>query len=169
ATRLLDTYVMEPACGRTSGVRAPFERVSRSEFCGSLRGDGAIAQRKGNSGEIAAWAASAPAGQLAVVTLAELRKLDRFVVPVPLDDVLPTAANVESGRYPAAEKVVLLFVMPRDTRPTQRDAVRRAAFELLSESSIGPEGSLAQAGLIPLPPAERVAARSRAIAFVEHP
>jgi hypothetical protein len=83
--------------------------------------------------------------------------------------VLPTAANVASGAYPAAEATTLVIVVPHDTPPGRRYAARRAVFELLSERSIGPDGNLAQAGLVPLAPTERVASRLRAVAFVESP
>jgi phosphate transport system substrate-binding protein len=168
STRLLNAYVMEPACSQQDGARLPFEAASRIEFCGTLRADPAIVRRT-DAQAIAAWAASAPAGQIAVVTLAELRKLDRAVVPLPLDGALPTAANIASGHYPAAEAVTLLIVVPHDIAPLRREATRRVVFELTSERSIGPDGSLAQAGLVPLPAPERVAARLKAVAFVEHP
>jgi hypothetical protein len=41
------------------------------------------------------------------------------------------------------------------------------AFSLLAEASIGPTGSLAPAGLLPLPPPDRIAARTQAVAFLE--
>jgi phosphate transport system substrate-binding protein len=168
-SRLLNTYVMEPACSADDGARVPFEATRRIAFCGTLRADPAIVQRKGDDQEITAWAASAPAGQLAVLTLAELRRFDRVVVPLPLDGVLPTAANITSGAYPAAEPTTLLIVMPHDLSPARRDATRRAVFELLSERNVGPDGNLARAGLMPLSPTERVAARLQAVAFVDHP
>ncbi len=178
SNRLLNTYVMEPACNQQDGARLPFDAAGRIAFCGTLRSDPAIVRRDdgpvlsdGTSadGAIAAWAAAAPAGQLAVVNLAEIRKYAGAVIPLPLDGVLPTAANVASGAYPAAEATTLVIVVPHDTPPGRRYAARRAVFELLSERSIGPDGNLAQAGLVPLAPTERVASRLRAVAFVESP
>ena len=173
SNRLLNTYVMEPACSQQDGARLPFDAASRIAFCGTLRSDPAIVRRGDDPAiadrVIAAWAASAPAGQIAVVTLAELRKYDGAMLPLPLDGVLPTAANVASGAYPAAEATTLLIVVPHDTPPVRRDAVRRAVFALLSERNVGPDGSLAAAGLVPLAPAERVASRLRAVAFVGNP
>jgi phosphate transport system substrate-binding protein len=169
ASRLFDTYVMEPACREPNGTKSPMQATSQSDSCTALRSAPSMVRRKGDDHELAVWAASAPDGQLAVVTLAELRKLDHAVVPLPLDDVLPTAADIVSGRYPAAEPVSLLVVVPRDVTAERRDAARQAVFEFMSERGIGPDGSLTQAGLIPLAPAERVASRVRAVAFVQHP
>lgn len=169
AGRLFTTYIMEPACIETRSASMPFELTGRMEFCGTLRTAPVILRRHGGGNTIADWAASALPGQLAVTTLAELRGLGRAVAVLPLGDVLPTGDNVGAGRYPGAESVVLLIVAPHDIIQAYRDALRHAAFELLSERSIGPQGSLVLAGLMPLPPADRVALRSRAIAFVENP
>lgn len=169
ASRLFRTYVMEPACGQVAGGSRPFELTTRIDYCAALRAAPGIAQRRGDTSAVLGWAASAPPGQFGVVSLAELRDIGADVVALPLDDVLPTAANVGAGLYPAAESVVLLIVLPPDSPQAARAAARQAAFELLSERAIGPGGSLAHAGLIPLPPNERVEARSRALSFVEHP
>ena len=173
SNRLLNTYVMEPACSQQDGARLPFDATSRVAFCGTLRSDPAIVRRDDDPASadraMAAWAAAAPAGQIAVVTLAELRRYAGVMVPLPLDGVLPTPANVASGAYPAAEATTLLIVVPHDAPPARREAARRAVFELLSERSVGPDGSLAQAGLVPLAPTERVASRLRAVTFLEHP
>ena len=80
ASRLFDTYVMEPACSRLRGTHAPFELARRMEYCIRLRADPSIVLRNGGSDEIADWAKSAPAGRPAVVSLAELRQLDQIVV-----------------------------------------------------------------------------------------
>jgi phosphate transport system substrate-binding protein len=169
ARRLFTTYVMEPACSGGPGASPPFGLGRRMAWCGAMRAAPGIVRRLGGGSEIAEWSASATPGQLAVVTLAELRGLGQAVLPLPLDGVLPTAANVEAGRYPAAERVVLLIVAPPDASRAVRDALGRAAFDLLSERSIGPEGSLARAGLMPMPAAERVSSRARAIDFLENP
>ncbi len=169
ADRLLDTYVMDPACGEQDGTRPPNDSIVQVDFCHALRAAPVVLRRKGNDHEVADWAASAAAGQLAVVSLAELRKLDHVVMPLPLDDVMPTAANIASGHYPAAEPVTLLVVVPSNIPAERRGAARGAIFELLSERCIGPDGNLAQAGLVPLPPADRVATRMRTVAFVQHP
>ena len=164
---LFDALVMEPGCNTLATARTPFERKSRASYCAALRNDIPLTQRQGEATDVGTWAAAAPAGQVAVVSVSELRQLDRSVVPLLIDNALPTAANVETGRYPAAERVSLLLVVPRGADPASRTNARNLAFGLLSEASIGPAGSLAPAGLIPLPPADRLAARTQAIAFLE--
>jgi hypothetical protein len=124
-------------------------------------------QRQTNAQDLAAWAADAPAGQLAVVRVSALRRLDGLVIPLPLDGVLPTSVNIASGRYVAAERIELLIVVPKNSDRSARDAARIGALDLLGEASIGPDGNLVAVGLIPLTTAERVAARSQALALLE--
>jgi len=74
---------------------------------------------------------------------------------------------LESARYPAAKKIELMIVMPNGADQSKRTDARNLAFNLLAETSIGPTGSLANAGLLPLPPPERISARSQAVAFMD--
>ena len=165
--RLFGSLIMEQGCDKAALIRIPFEREDRSGFCDGVREEVAVAQRRDSTQDVANWAADAPAGQIAVVSVAELRQLDRHVVPLPLDGALPTAANIASGSYPAADRIDLMIVVPNEANSAQRRAARDLAFSVLSEDSIGPAGSLASAGLIPLPPPERLAARSQVFAFLD--
>lgn len=139
---LFDVLIMQAGCERAATPRMPFEQKSRIGFCGALRTDIQVAERQGGAADVINWAATAPAGQIAVVSVAELRQLDRRVVPLLLDGALPTASNIESGRYPAAEKVQLMIVVPNAASAAQRAEARTLAFNLLAEASIGPTGTL---------------------------
>jgi ABC-type phosphate transport system substrate-binding protein len=165
--RLFDALIMEAGCNKVATARTPFDRKSRAAFCSALRSDAPMAQRQGGAADVATWAAGAPAGQVAIVSVAELQQLDRRVVPLLVDGALPTAANIETGRYPAADKIHLMVVVPNEATRAQRSSARDVAFSLLAEGSIGPAGSLAGAGLMSLPPALRVAARSQVVALLE--
>src|SRR5579871_4114700 len=169
AARLFDGRVLQPACGAAPVAGAPADPAARATYCGALRSDLAVVQRDGGVDAVAKWAASAPQGQLGVVTIDELRHLDTAVVPLPLDGALPTAANIDSGRYPAAEPLRLVIVMPHAIDPEHRDQAWRLAFDLVSETSIGPLGSLASAGLVPLAPEARADARAQVHAFLTQP
>jgi phosphate transport system substrate-binding protein len=164
---LFNALIMQSGCDRTATARMPFDLKSRAAYCAALRTDIQVSAREGGVQGIASWAAAALPGQIAIVSVAELRQLDHRVVPLLLDGALPTAANIDSGRYPAAEKIELMIVVPTGANRTQRADARTLAFNLLAETSIGPTGSLAPAGLIPLPPPDRIAARSQAITFLE--
>jgi phosphate transport system substrate-binding protein len=164
---LFDELVMRSGCVAAAGARLPFDEQERADFCNGLRRDIPIARRTGGTDALKAWAASAPAGQVAVVSLSELRELDERVVPLLLDGALPTTDNLAAGRYPAAASVSLLIVVPHAAGVESRDEARKVAFDLLAEASIGPEGRLAPFGLIPLAPVDRVAARSDAVAILQ--
>jgi ABC-type phosphate transport system substrate-binding protein len=164
---LFDTLIMQPGCDQAASMRTPFDLMSRASFCAGLRSDIQVSERKTGVEGVANWAAAALPGQIAVVSVGELRQLDRRVVPLLLDGALPTAANIESGRYPAAAKIELMIVMPNAATQLQRADARGLVLNLLCEASIGPTGGLAPAGLIPLPPSERIATRSQAVDFLE--
>jgi phosphate transport system substrate-binding protein len=164
---LFNTLIMQSGCDRMATARMPFDLKGRATYCTSPRADIQVSEREGGVQGLVGWVAAALPGQIAIVSVAELRQLDQRVVPLLLDGALPTAANIDSGRYPAAEKIELMIVMPNGANRTQRADARNVAFNLLAEASIGPSGSLAPAGLIPLPPPERIAARTQAVAFLE--
>jgi phosphate transport system substrate-binding protein len=166
--QLFDALIMQPGCDQVS-TRTPFDLKNRAAFCSALRTDIQISERDDSNVQgVANWAAAALPGQIAVVSVAELQQLGHRVVPLLLDNTLPTTTNIESARYPAA-KIELMIVMPDGANRNQRADARKLAFDLLAETSIGPTGSLASAGLLPLPPPERIAARSQAVAFMEQP
>ncbi len=167
--QLFAGLVMQTGCEAAAGARLPFDAQERAEFCNGLRQDIPVARRTGGADALKAWAAAAPAGQVAVVSLPELRQLDESVVPLLLDGALPTSDNLAAGRYPAAAAVLLLIVVPHAAGRESREEARKLAFDLLGEASIGPEGRLAPLGLIPLAPADRIAARSRVVAALQQP
>jgi hypothetical protein len=169
AERLFDLHVMAPPCIAAAGEGLPFDAANRFRYCTAVRRDLPTVQRQSYAQDLAVWAASAPSGQIAVVRVAELRRLDGLVTPLPLDGVLPTSANIASGRYAAAETVALLLVVPKNGDESGRGEARTIAFDLLAEASIGPDGTLVSAGLVPLTATERVAARSQALTLLAHP
>jgi phosphate transport system substrate-binding protein len=164
---LFDALIMQPGCEQAASTRTPFDLKSRASFCAGLRRDIQVSERKTGVEGVANWAAAALPGQIAVVSVSELRQLDRRVVPLLLDGALPTAANMESGRYPASAKIELMIVLPNAATRLQRAGARGLVLNLLGEASIGPTGALVPAGLIPLPPSERITARSQAVDFLE--
>jgi hypothetical protein len=169
AERLFAWHVMAPPCIASADPGLPFDLGNRILYCNMLRRDLPSVQRQTTAQDLAAWAAEAPAGQIAIVRVSALGRLDGLVIPLPLDGVLPTSVNIASGRYVAAERIELLIVVPKNSDRNGRDAARTRALDLLGEASIGPGGNLVAAGLIPLTTAERVAARSQALTLLETP
>ena len=163
---------MEAVCvGASPAAGMPFDRAGRLAYCGALRKDASTQSRPGgvNAGTdaVAAWARTAGAGAIALVSVGELAALDGVVVPLLIDNMTPSAVNIAAGRYAAARPVTLMIVLPREADAARRDLARKAAFDLMSEAVIGPSGTLSAGGVIALQPADRLEARTRAVAFIE--
>ncbi len=62
------------------------------------------------------------AGALTTATLAAIRSENRRLVPIPVDDVVPTIGNVASGSYPMSE--TLYFVTGPEVSPLAREFIR---------------------------------------------
>ena len=159
---------MEAACVAASpSASLPFDRAGRLAVCGALRKDPSVQPRQAGADAVAGWAKTAGSGAIALVSVSELPALDGIVVPLLIDNVAPPAANIAAGRYPAARPVTLMIVLPREADAIRRDLARKAAFDLMAEATIGPAGTLGNGGVIALPPAERLEARTKAVAFIE--
>jgi len=167
--------VLEHGCVTALPMGAvPHAAAARSVFCAALSEGNNVARRRPGSAaegvaQIRAWAASAPAGAIAAISLAEWIELTGVVTPVPLDGVLPTAANLAASIYPASRQIKLAFVVPRAASQPARNAALDTGFALLAEAVIGPLGTLAGRGVTSLPPATRVDARLRLVDFLEAP
>ena len=159
---------MEATCfGTAPAAGMPFDRAGRLAYCGALRKDASVQPRPAGAGAVAAWAKTAGAGAVALVSVSELAALDGVVVPLLIDNVTPSAVNIAAGRYGAARPVTLMIVLPREADAARRDLARKAAFDLMAESMIGPGGALGGGGVIALQPADRLEARTKAVAFIE--
>jgi hypothetical protein len=164
--RVFAATALDGGCAATLGVHMPFGVAERAAACSALRGAATTRREEGDLAALRSWARQAPAGNIAVVTLPELRSLGGEVLPLPFDGVLPTIGNVASGAYPLAMPLHLVIVRPAGAEGPGLEAARDAAFEIMSERSLGPSGPVAALGVAPLPPAERVAARGTAFTLL---
>lgn len=165
AAMLFGAAIMEPGCVAARAMVA-FAAALREAQCAALRPSPDIAVRPAGEAALLAWTGTAPAGAVAVVTLAELRALQGRLLPVPIDGVLPTVGNIVSGAYAATVHLHLLIVLPQAMDAAAREAGRAAVFELLSERSLGPGGSMSAAGVIGPPAADRMTLRGRAFSLL---
>ena len=162
---LLGAMVLEHGCVTALPMGAvPHAAAARSVFCAALsEGNNVVRRRPGSAAEgvaqIRAWAASAPAGAIAAISLAEWIELTGVVTPVPLDGVLPTAANLAAGIYPASRQIKLAFVVPR----AASQPARNAALDHMRRVRCRPVGTADESVLFGLPD-ERRPERYREIA-----
>lgn len=166
AWRVFAATALDGGCAATLGVHLPFGVAERATACSALR-SGATTRRDANDvATLRSWARQSPAGTIAVVTLPELRALGGEVLPVPFNGVLPTSGNVAAGAYPLSMPLHLVVVRPAGSEEGALAVARDVAFEILSERSLGPSGPVAAVGVVPQPPAERVAARNAAFTLL---
>lgn len=157
---LFEDTVLETGCRPLRQVRMIFEADHRRARCVTLRVDGRVAELP--AGEIASRLASSPRGTIAVTSFEDVTRSGGNLVALPLDGILPTRGTIASGDYEPA-RAYFLYAKRQHARSRGGVGVVRGIAEFLAEASseaaVGPSGYLGQAGLVPLPTAERVAQR----------
>lgn len=79
-----------------------------------------------------------------------------------IEGVEPTFENIADGKYPISRS---LYVYAKNAHLNVIPGMREFVGEFTSDDAFGPEGYLADKGLIPLPDAERVQVRAQANAM----
>ncbi|HEB90081.1 MAG TPA: PstS family phosphate ABC transporter substrate-binding protein [Deltaproteobacteria bacterium] len=80
----------------------------------------------------------------------------------PIDGVEPTFENIAAGRYPISRS---LYFYLKKSHVGRVPGLREYIAEFTSERAVGPDGYLADKGLIPLPEADRRTVRKAASAL----
>lgn len=159
--QLFEDLVLESGCRDIKEMRLLFDAGFRRSKCITMRTDGRVVEVPED--QTVAQLMTSPPGTLAVVTFDEAMRSGGNLIALPLDGVLPTIASIASMDYDPT-RVVYLYAKRQHARNKQGVGVVHGIAELLaeaaSESATGPAGFLARAGLVSLPPAERVAQRS---------
>ncbi len=159
--QLFEDLVLESGCRDIKEMRLLFDAGFRRSKCITLRTDGRVEEVAED--QMVATLMSSPPGTLAVVTFDEAMRSGGNLIALPLDGVLPTIASIAAMDYDPT-RVVYLYAKRQHARNRQGVGVVHGIAELLaeaaSEGATGPAGFLARAGLVPLPPAERVAQRA---------
>ena len=158
--QLFEDLVLEAGCRNIREIRLLFEAGFRRAKCVTMREDGRVVQVPGD--DIASSLLNAPAGTIGVTTLDEVFRSGGNLIALSLDGVMPTPASVASLDYDQT-RTVYLYAKRQHARNQQGVGVVRGIAELLAEATselaMGPAGYLINAGLIPLPPADRIAQR----------
>ncbi len=157
---IFEDTVLEAGCRPVRQIRLIFEADVRREKCVTLRADGRVIELA--AAEIPVRLVASQRGTIAVTSFEELTRSGGNLVALPLDGVLPTRASIASRDYEAT-RLVFLYAKRQHARSRGGVGVVRGIAEFLAEASseaaVGPAGYLGQAGLVPLPTAERVAQR----------
>ncbi len=158
---LLGETVLQDGCRDVPAVRAIFSARDRVARCVALRSDGPV--REVATAEARAQALSdAPEGALAVLGFELPARAASTLTVLAIDGIRPTYASIVDDSYPATRRV-FVYVKRQNMRDAQGIGVVRglAEFmaELTSERMVGPDGKLAQLGMVALPAPERVELR----------
>lgn len=149
------SLVLEPGCRGFPSIAA-LPEPRRAEVCGQIRQDGAFVAAGESDNVIVRRLATDPVA-LGIFGYSQLFENADRLRAASLDGVSPTREAIASGKYGAVRPLYLYVKNAHRGVIPGLDAFL-AAF--VSEAAIGPEGYLADRGLIPLAPAEREALRA---------
>lgn len=159
-----EDLVLQSGCRHNPTIRLIFEAGYRRSKCVTMRQDGRIVERRVEDipGEIL----RAPAGTIGTVTLSQVRASGGTLVPIKLDEVVPTNATIASLDYLPTFNI-FLYAKRQHSRAVGGVGVVRGIREFsafaVSEQVVGPEGRLAtNTGVVSLPPDDRVKQRRAA-------
>lgn len=145
---------MTPGCEAFPAIRQLSPERKR-EVCGTLRNGGHYIDMGENDTEIVKRLQREP-DALGIFGYSYALKSGGTIVPIPIDGVVPTEQTIASGQYPLARP---LFLYVKAAHLAVAPGLKPFLVEYTSERAFGPEGYLADAGLIALPAAERAQAR----------
>lgn len=154
----------------TSGTRDAFVELVMAEACpeaisaanedacGEIREDGAFVEAGENDNLIVQKLEANP-DAVGVFGFSFLDQNADKLTGHPVEGVEPTFENIASGDYPVSRS---LFVYAKKEHADVIPGMKAFIAEYTSDAAWGPEGYLADKGLIPLPDAERAAAAEAA-------
>jgi phosphate transport system substrate-binding protein len=157
---LFEDGILEAGCRSLRQIRLIFEAELRRGRCITLRADGRVSDYA--TGELTARLMASPRGTIAVTSFENVTRGGGNLVMLPLDGVLPSRGSIASGEYEASRAYYLYAKRQHARGQGNIGAVRgMGAFlaEASSDAAVGPAGYLAEAGLVPLPTADRLAQR----------
>lgn len=148
--------VMQPACEGFAEIRA-LDDGRRAGVCARPRRDGGFIEASENDNVIVRRIVSDP-GTVGIFGFPFLHENHDMLRGIPIDGVEPSARTLRDGTYPLTRP---LFLYIKNAHRAVIPGMEALLGEYLSEEAIGPEGYLAERGLVPLDAAERRTVRTR--------
>ena len=158
--------VMEPGCEQFESIAA-LEDESEDRYlavCHGIREDGRYIEA-GENDNLIVQKLDANAAALGIFGFSFLDQNRDLVQGSRVEGVEPTFDNIASGAYPVSRP---LFFYVKGAHVGVIPGIEQYVQEFLSDSASGPEGYLADVGLIPLPPDEKERVKEEALAFVDN-
>jgi len=150
--------VMESGCATFPWIKA-LKDVDEGRFkrvCDAIRDDGAYVEAGENDNLIVQKLIANPKA-LGIFGYSFLEENLNQLQGASIEGVAPTFEDIASGRYPVSRP---LFVYAKTAHVGVIPGVREFLAEFVSDRAMGPEGYLADKGLIPLPAAELAKVRA---------
>ncbi len=155
--------VMEEGCQEFPAIAA-VEDADEDRFeqiCGTMREDGAFVEA-GEDDNLIVQRLEANPDAFGIFGFSFLDQNRDVIQGAEVDGVEPTFDNIATGEYPVSRS---LFLYVKDAHVGVIPGMREFLQELTAEETLGPEGYLVDAGLIPLNEDERQALRDKAEAI----
>lgn len=149
--------VLEPGCSEHPGVMRLLPPDQLLTFCRKIREDGVYVEA-GEDDDALARRVAANRHALGVVGFHALEEV-RDLEAAPVEGVMPTFSTITDGTYPLVRR---LFVYVKTAHLGQIPGLGAYVRQMVSDAAIGPDGYLADIGLVPLPEDERLAAQETA-------
>jgi phosphate transport system substrate-binding protein len=158
--------VMEPGCLSFAPIKALKERDAEGakraqEICRTMREDGGYVDA-GENDELIVQKLEAYPAAFGIFGYGFLHQNADKLQGATINGVLPTFESIAGGTYPISRQ---LYVYVKNAHAQTIPGVREYLAEFTSEEAMGPVGYLADKGLIPLPPEQRVESRVTAEAL----
>jgi phosphate transport system substrate-binding protein len=158
--------VMEAGCVAAFPKMADLKKTNEAkykEICTRIREDGAYIQA-GEQDNLIVQRLIRDKNLIGVFGYSFLEENKDRIEGSPLNGVLPTFENIGSGKYPVARS---MYLYAKRAHVGVIPGLAEFLAEFTKESTFGPEGYLADHGLIPLPNAERQSVRTNTARLVE--
>lgn len=155
--------ILEAGCSSFAWIEA-LKDVDEDRFkriCHTIREDGAYVEAGENDNLIVQKIEANPSA-FGVFGYSFLEENEDKIVGVPLDGVTPTFENITSGKYPASRP---MFVYVKKAHVGVIPGLKEFVAEYVSDRALGPDGYLADRGLVPPEKAELGKIRQSAVAM----
>jgi phosphate transport system substrate-binding protein len=149
--------VMDPSCEMAPEVKG-LDKDSRKKVCQTVREDGAWTDVSEDYGLIMGKLSHDPEA-MAVFTFSYLDQNRDKIAAVTVGGTPASLETIAAGKYPISRP---LFIYVKRQHVGVIPGIQEFVNEYLSDKAAGPEGYLADRGLIPMPKAELEAQRVKA-------
>ena len=150
--------VMDVGCLGFSEVEAIADARERQGVCQTIREDGAYIDA-GENDNLIVQKLNANPEAIGIFGFSFLDQNSDSLVGNPIGGVEPTFENIAAARYPVSRS---MFFYVKNAHVGVIPGLREYIAEFTSDGAFGPDGYLADKGLIPLPDAEREAVATEA-------